>query len=140
MAPPSNLKHIQQLVGRVAALSRFIARLGEKALPFYALMRKPGKFEWTAEAQIAFDRLKQVLSTSPILVTPHERELMLLYIAATTQVVSTVLVVEREETGKIHGVQCPVYYLSEVLKPPKQRYPHHQKLAYVVWMTARKLR
>src|SRR4051795_3204231 len=115
MAPPSNLKQIQQLAGHVAALSRFIARLGEKALPFYALMRKPGKFEWTTEAQIAFDPLKRVLSTSPILVTPHEREPMLLYIAATTKVVSTVLVVEREETGKIHGLQRPVYYLSEVL-------------------------
>src|SRR4051794_23463764 len=139
MAPPANLKRIQQLAGRVAALSRFIARLGEKALPFYALMRKPGKFEWTAEAQIAFDRLKQILSTSPILVTPHEREPMLLCIAATTQVVSTVLVVEREETGKIHGLQRPVYYLSEVLTPAKQRYPRHQKLAYAVWRTASKL-
>src|SRR3954466_10502478 len=83
MAPPSNLKHIQQLAGRVAALSRFIARLGEKALPFYALMRKPGKFEWTAEAQTAFDGLKQILSTSHFLVTLHEREPMLLYIATT---------------------------------------------------------
>src|SRR4051794_38262077 len=50
------------------------------------------------------------------------------------------LVAEREEEGKIHGVQRPVYYLSEVLTPPKQCYPHHQKLAYAVWMTARKLR
>src|SRR4051794_38139653 len=65
---------------------------------------------------------------------------MLLYIASTTQVVSTVLVVEREETSKIHEVQHPIYYLSEFLMPPKQRYPHHQKLAYAVWMTARKLR
>ena len=100
MEPPKNLKQIQQLAGRVAALSRFIAKLGEKALPLYALMKKPGKFEWTPEAQAAFDKLKQVLSTSPVLVTPHEQEPMLLYIAATTQVVSTVLVVEREEAGK----------------------------------------
>ncbi|KAK1682179.1 hypothetical protein QYE76_043027 [Lolium multiflorum] len=65
---------------------------------------------------------------------------MLLYIASTSQVVSTVLVVEREEAGKIHDAQRPVYYLSEVITPAKQRYPHHQKLAYAVWMTARKLR
>ena len=84
MEPPKNLKQIQQLAGRVAALSRFIAKLGEKALPLYALMKKPGKFEWTPEAQAAFDKLKQVLSTSPVLVTPHEQEPMLLYIAATT--------------------------------------------------------
>jgi diketogulonate reductase-like aldo/keto reductase len=37
-------------------------------------------------------------------------------------------------------VQRPVYYLSEVLSVTKQRYPHYQKLAYGVFMTARKLR
>ena len=72
--------------------------------------------------------------------TPREREPLLLYISATNQVVSTVLVVERAEENKVHGVQRPVYYLSEVLTPTKQRYPHYQKLAYGVFMTARRLR
>jgi hypothetical protein len=54
-------------------------------------------------------------------------------------VVSTVLVVERSEEGKAHGVQRPVYFLSEVLSPTKQRYPHYQKLAYIVFTTAQKL-
>ena len=49
------------------------------------------------------------------------------------------LVVERPEDGKTHGVQRPVYYLSEVLSPAQQRYPHYQKLAYSVFMTTRKL-
>jgi hypothetical protein len=39
MEKPTKLLHVQQLAGRVAALSRFIARLGEKALPFYALTK-----------------------------------------------------------------------------------------------------
>jgi hypothetical protein len=38
MRKPTKLKEIHQLTGRVAALSRFVVRLGEKALPFYALM------------------------------------------------------------------------------------------------------
>ena len=75
-----------------------------------------------------------------MLVTPKEGEQMLLYIAATTQVVSSVLVVEREEAGKVHGVQRLVYYLSMVLSLPKQRYPHYQKVAYGVFRTARRLR
>ncbi|KAK1628116.1 hypothetical protein QYE76_002431 [Lolium multiflorum] len=115
MEPPKSVQQVQQLAGRLAALSRFIAKLREKALPFYPLMKKPEKFEWIAEAQDAFDNLKKVLSTSPVLETPQDREPMLLYIAATIQVVSTVLVVERAEEGKVHGVQRPVYYLSEVL-------------------------
>jgi hypothetical protein len=48
------------------------------------------KFEWTEEANAAFAQLKKVLSTPPVLVAPKEREPLLLYIAATHQVVSTV--------------------------------------------------
>ncbi|KAK1616206.1 hypothetical protein QYE76_021723 [Lolium multiflorum] len=70
MEPPKNLHQVQQLAGRLAALSRFIAKLGEKALPFYNLMKKSEKFEWTKEAQESFDNLKKILSTSPVLVTP----------------------------------------------------------------------
>jgi hypothetical protein len=55
---------------------------------------------------------------------------MLLYNVATSRVV------EHEEAGKVHGVQHPVYYLSEVLTLAKQRYPHYKKLTYDV----RKLR
>jgi ribonuclease HI len=80
-----------------------------------------------------------VLSTPPVLVAPKEKEPLLLYIAATHQVVSTVLVVKRSEEGKAHGVQRLVYFLSEVLSPTKQRYSHYQKLAYSVFTTARKL-
>ena len=139
MEKPKNLRGVQKLTGRLAPLSRFIGRLAEKALPFYQLLKKSNKFEWTSEAQAAFEDLKRMLSTPPLLVTPTENEPMLLYITATNQVVSTALVVERAEEGKIHGVQRPVYYLSEVLSPTKQRYPHYQKLAYGVYFTARKL-
>jgi hypothetical protein len=100
-------------------------------------MKKSGnKFEWTEEVDAAFTQLKKLLSTPPVLVAPKEREPLLLYIAATHQVVSTVLVVERSEEGKAHGVQRLVYFLSEVLSPTKQRYPHYQKLAYSVFTIA----
>src|SRR3954452_15817541 len=39
MKNPTKLKEVQQLTGRVAALSRFVARLGEKVLAFYALIK-----------------------------------------------------------------------------------------------------
>jgi ribonuclease HI len=65
---------------------------------------------------------------------------MLLYIAATPRVVGVVIVVERIEEGKELLVQRPVYYLSEVLTLSKQNYPHYQKVAYGVYMAARKLK
>ena len=75
-----------------------------------------------------------------MLVAPISKEPLLLYIAAIGQVVSTVLTVEWEEEGKAYKVQRPVYYLSEVLTPSKQRYPHYQKLVYGIYMTIRRLR
>jgi hypothetical protein len=84
------------------------------------------KFEWTEEAEAMFSQLKRVLSTPSVLVAPKERDPLLLYIAAMHQVVSTVLVVEQSEEGKAHGVQRPVYFLSKVLSPSKQRYLHYK--------------
>ena len=39
LAMPTDLRQVQKLAGCVAALSRFIPRLGEKALPLYRLLR-----------------------------------------------------------------------------------------------------
>ena len=73
MAPPKDRRGVQQLTGHLAALSCFISRPGEKALPFYHLMKKTKEFEWTDEAQNVFANLKKVLSTPPILVVPREK-------------------------------------------------------------------
>jgi hypothetical protein len=55
MEKPTKLHDVQKLTGCVAALSRFVPRLGEKALPFYALMKKSdNKFEWTEEVDAVF--------------------------------------------------------------------------------------
>ena len=102
-------------------------------------MKKSDKFEWTDEADAAFAELKTLLSTQPVLAAPISKEPLLLYIAAAGQVVSTVLTVERVEEGKDYTVQRPFYYLSEVLTPSKQRYPHYQKLVYGIYMTMKKV-
>ena len=81
-----------------------------------------------------------MLSTAPVLAAPTDKEPLLLYITATTRAVSTVLVVERPEKGKIQAVQRPVYYLSEVLSASKQNYSHYQKMCYGVDFTAKKLK
>jgi hypothetical protein len=80
------------------------------------------------------------LSKSPILIPPATGEPLLLYVAATTQVISVVLVVERVEEGHALLVQRPVYFISEVLSETKIRYPQIQKLLYAIVLTRCKLR
>jgi hypothetical protein len=55
-------------------------------------------------------------------------------------VVSTVIVVEHEEPGHVYKVQCPIYFISEVLNESKSRYPQIQKLIYAILITSRKLK
>jgi phage tail sheath protein FI len=106
----------------MVALGNFISKLSEKGLPFFKLLKKADKFVWDDEAQKAFEALKESLMTLRIMTPPVPKETLILYISATTNVVSIVLVAEREEEGQAYPVQRPVYYVSEVLADAKTRY------------------
>jgi hypothetical protein len=97
MRPPAHLKDVQRLTGSLAALSRFISRLAERALPFFKLMRGSGPFTWTEEAERAFQEMKQYLTSLPVLVAPDPGGTLFHYLAATAEVISMVLVTERSE-------------------------------------------
>jgi hypothetical protein len=97
---PTQLRDVQKFAGCLASLSRFISRLGEKAMPLYQLMKKTDHFLWSQRADDAFNNLKRALFTAPILAAPAPREPMLLYIAATPRFISVVIMVERTEEGK----------------------------------------
>jgi hypothetical protein len=140
MRPIKDLKGVQRVMGCLAALSCFISRLGERGLPLYCLLRKAECFTWTPEAEEALGNLKALLTNAPILVPPAAGEALLIYVAATTQVVSASIVVERREEGYTLPVQKPVYFISEVPSETKIRYPQIQKLLYAVILTRRKLR
>jgi hypothetical protein len=140
MGPIRDLKGVQRVTGCLSALSRFISRLGKKALPLYRLLKKSEYLSWTLEAEEALTKLKATLSNSSILVPPATGEPLLLYVAVTTQVVSVVLVVERAEEGHALLIQRPVYFISEVLSETKVCYPQIQKLLYAIVLTQRKLR
>ena len=63
MTPPKNVKEIQSLNDKVAALNRFVSRVIDKYLPFFKTLKKA--FDWTNECQKAFEELKAYLASSP---------------------------------------------------------------------------
>jgi hypothetical protein len=140
MKAPTCIKDVQKLTRSMAALNRFISKLGERWLPFFKLLKHQEKFVWTREADQALSQLKDFLSKPPVLTAHRKKEQLLLYLTATTHVVSTAIVVERQEDGRAYPVQRPVYFVSEVLWESKARYQPVQKLLYVVLITLRKLR
>jgi hypothetical protein len=123
MGPIRDLKGVQKVLGCLAALSRFISRLGKKGLPLYRLLKKHERFSWTVEAQEALEKLRATLAHAPVLTPPQVGEPLYLYVTATTQVVSAAIVVERTEEGHTLPDQRPVYYINEVLSETKAHYP-----------------
>jgi hypothetical protein len=119
MGALATIKDVQKLTGCMAALNRFISRLGERGLPFFKLLKRQDKFQWMEEAERALQDLKHHLQSPPVLTAPLPGDDLLLYIAATTHVISSAIVVERGEEGHAFGVQRPVYFVSEVLSESK---------------------
>jgi hypothetical protein len=106
----------------MAALSRFISKLGEHGMPFYKLLRKAYGFQWDDLAVAAFIELKQYLKSLPTLVPPREDDVLLLYAAITNVVVNTVIVIERPEANT-EIKQQSIYFISAILKDTQIRYP-----------------
>lgn len=134
MSPPRNIKEIQKLNRRITALSRFIARSTEKSLPFFKVLRKSSKFEWTNECQKVFKELKIHLTSLPLLTKPLKVETLYLYFFVGTESLSSMLL--REEGSD----QRPIYYTSKMLQGPEARYSDIEKAALAIMVTARKLR
>ena len=70
MRSPTSVKEVQQLTGRMAALSRFVSAGGEKGHPYFQCLKRNSRFAWTDECEAAFIKLKEYLATPPVLCKP----------------------------------------------------------------------
>ena len=94
MPPPSSIKKVQRLTGRIAALSRFVSRASDKCQPFFQVLMKA--FQWDTRCEEAFSALKTYLSSPPILVSPFKGELLTLYLAVSDFSTSAILIRDKD--------------------------------------------
>nr|GEX49941.1 reverse transcriptase domain-containing protein [Tanacetum cinerariifolium] len=103
----------------------FLSKSAEKSLPLFQTLKKCIKksdFHWTAEAEQAFQQLKHHLLDLPFLVAPNPQEELIMYLSATYEAVSAVLMKERGTT------QTPIYFISRALQGPELNYSPMEKL------------
>jgi hypothetical protein len=141
MKPLQSRKEVRRLIGRITTLNWFIAKLAERSLPFFAVLRGTRSFQWGPEQQIAFDALKDHIHKLPTLASSQPDQPLILYISTTHTAVSGALVQEREicKEGRKLSQQVPIYFVSEALAGTKKYYLEMEKICYAVVMSARKL-
>ncbi|GJV64422.1 reverse transcriptase domain-containing protein [Tanacetum coccineum] len=134
---PKCLKDVQKLNGKLASLNRFLAKSAEKSLPFFKTLKKCTKksdFLWTEEAEAAFKQMKEHIAKLPMLTAPEEQEELIVYLAASKEAVSAVLMTEREAR------QMPIYFVSRALRGPEINYTAMEKLVLALVHASKRLR
>ncbi|KAL0432992.1 UNVERIFIED_CONTAM: hypothetical protein Slati_2633500 [Sesamum latifolium] len=78
---PTSINEVQQLIGRITTLSRFISKSAEKSLTLFRTLRKVKNFEWDLDCQQAFEELEKYLAALPLLVKPSAGDTLYLNIS-----------------------------------------------------------
>lgn len=118
---PTNTTEVRRFLGMVNRLGKFIPNLTEKDKPLRDLLSKENQWYWGPEHQKTLNRLKQELSTSPVLQLYDPN----IPLRISTDVSSYRLrAVMLQKTGE---TWAPVAYASQSLRVTEQRYTQLEK-------------
>ncbi|KAM1456695.1 hypothetical protein ACFX13_034798 [Malus domestica] len=111
MKEPVTSKDIQSLIGKVAALTRFISKATDRCAPFFKALKGSKKYiTWTNEYAEAFKNLKDYMSKALMLSKPEVGDTLIIYMSVSASAVSFVFI------RKDGNVERPVYYASKALQ------------------------
>ncbi|GJR02451.1 reverse transcriptase domain-containing protein [Tanacetum coccineum] len=107
-------------------------QFAERALPFFKTLKNITKennddFRWTEAAEQAFQEMKKLIVELPTLTTPGLKETLYVYLAASKEAVSGVLMADRK------GKETPIRYVSRTLHEAERNYAPLEKLCYVYY-------
>ncbi|GJR18228.1 reverse transcriptase domain-containing protein [Tanacetum coccineum] len=130
---------MQSLAGKLAALNRFQSRSAEKSLPFFETLKDITKknkddYRWTEKAENVFQELNKMILNLPTLTTPRLKETLFVYLAASKEAVSAVLLVVRK------GKQHPVHYVSRTLHDAERNYAPLKKMVLALRHATKRLK
>jgi hypothetical protein len=136
MVPPTTKKELQQLIGKINFVRRFISNLSGRIEPFMELVKTKttDEFRWGAEQQRAFEEIKEYLSKPPVLVPPQQDRPFYIYLSMGNTSIASVVVQLYDGKEKV------VFYLSRRLLDAETRYPDMEKLYLCLFFTCTKLR
>ena len=114
ISPPQNATEVRSFLGLAGYYQHYVKNFAAIARPLHALTWKNVVFHWSSDCQNAFDRLKTLLTTSPITVFPDFSLPFRLYIDALTAGLGAILAQVRE--GKERIICCASHSLNQAEK------------------------
>ena len=106
------LKDLQKFLDKVNLLRRFISNLSRKIDAFNPILRLKDEteFTWGAKQQETFEKIKQYLSSPPVLKTPRRGVPFRLYVGAEDKIIGVVLTQETEDNEYVITYIKPTNY------------------------------
>lgn len=118
---PQNTTNIKQFLGLAGYYRRFIANFSHITRPLTNLLKKDTPYTWEAKQQVAFDKIKEILCTEPLLQYPDFSKPFVLTTDASGYAVGGIL-----SQGQI-GEDLPIAYTSRVLNKAECNYSTTEK-------------
>jgi hypothetical protein len=136
MVPPTTKRELQQLIGKVNFVRRFISNLSGQIEPFMKLVKIKAneEFRWGAEQQRAFEEIKEYLSKPPELVPPQQDRPFYVYLSVGDTSIASVVIQVHDDKERV------MFYLSKRMLDAETRYPDIEKLCLCLFFTCTKLR
>ena len=114
---PANVKMLRSFVGLASYYRRFIPNFAKVAGPLHGLTKKDVAFVWSPHCQTAFEKLKQLLTSAPLLAFPQFDRQFLLERDASGLGLGAVLAQHSDD-----GAVRPVAYASRSLRTHEKNY------------------
>ena len=82
---PQDKRGLRRFLGMTGYYRKFCNNFAQVATPLTDMLRKDAKFDWTTDCQVAFERLKGMLASSPVLAAPNfDKQFVLMVDASDT--------------------------------------------------------
>jgi hypothetical protein len=119
---PQNRKNVRQFLGKINFYHKFIKNSASTLEVFHNLLRKNVPFNWTDKCQVAFEQIKNYLTSSPVLAIFDRDCPILIYTDASGVGIGAVLK-QRQD----NGTEKPVAYFLKKLSESQRK----QKAVYI---------
>lgn len=135
MPSPSSLKSVRRLIGMAGWYRRFIPKFAEITAPITETLKKENfPFQWNEKAQDAFEKLKAILTTEPILQSPDFSKPFVLHTDASDTGVGGIL------TQNINDNERVIAFFSTKLNSAQRNYTTTERECLAVLLAIEKFR